>query len=188
MIAPQTTLDVEREDEVSAVPEVARVDAAIGSVQAELTAARATLGAQAREAARALIAEKTPTSGVRDALTRIGELDAIIAGLAELHIIARYHGLEKLAADADKAAEELLAQAEAAKARQDAIMLGQVDLGPESQRSDIPKINALAVAEAEERGNSARQGAEREEAARLRSERSRLKRAHAALFSAEGIA
>ncbi len=90
MIAPQTTLDVEREDEVSAVPDVARVDAAFASVEAELTAARAALRADARVAARSLIAGETPTSDVRDAIARVGELEAVLVGLGEVRIVAQY--------------------------------------------------------------------------------------------------
>jgi len=188
MIAPQTALDAEREDEVSSLVEVAQIDAAIASVEAELTAARATLRAQAREAARALIADKTPTSGVRDTLTRIDELAAMLAGLAELRIIAQYSALESLAADADKTAEGLLSEAEALDARFWAIRKGEVDLGPEAERSDIPRMDALDGAENAREGALRRRTMLVQEASQLRDQRAKLKRAHANLFAAEGIA
>jgi len=76
-----TALDVQREDDVSTLAEVARVDATIASVEAELAAARATVRAHARAAARALIGGETPTSDVRDAVARIGELEAVLVAL-----------------------------------------------------------------------------------------------------------
>ncbi len=71
-----TALDVQREDDVSSLAEVMRVDATIANVEAELAAARAALRADARVAARSLIAGETPTSDVRDAIARVGELEA----------------------------------------------------------------------------------------------------------------
>ncbi len=187
MIAPQTALDVEREDEVSVVPDVARVDAAFASVEAELTAARATLRAQARVAARSLLEGEAPTPDVRDAIARVGELEAVLVGLGEVRIVERYRGLETLAQDADKAAEALLADAEAADARLRGIERGEIDLGDEAKRSDIPRIDAMRAAEAAFQSANARRFAMLEEASQLRSERAKLKRAHADLFAAEGV-
>lgn len=181
-------LNAEREDEVSSLVEVAQIDAAIASVEAELTAARATLRAQARQAARTLIADKTPTSGVRDTLTRIDELDAMLAGLAELRIIAKYHGLETRAREIDNVAAELLTQADAVEARLVGIDRGEIDLGPESELSDIPRVDALHFGELERSGVLQRRTMMLEDAAQLRNARAKLKRANAALFNAEDIA
>lgn len=187
MIAPQTTLDVEREDEVSAVPDVARVDAAFASVEAELAAARATLSAHARSAARALIAGETPTSDVRDILARIAELEAALSGLTELRIIAQYHGLETLALETERTAERLLAEAQASDARLRGIERGEIDLGPEAKHSDIPKIDAIHAADMAHQGAIAHRSAVLQEASQLRNQRAKLKRAHAALFATEGV-
>jgi len=187
MIAPQTTLDVEREDEVSAAPDVARVDAAFASVEAELAAARAALRADARVAARSLIAGETPTSDVRDAIARVGELEAVLVGLGEVRIVAQYSALESLADDADKTAEGLLSKAEALDARFWAIRKGEVDLGPEAERSDIPRMDALDAAENARDGILRRRAMLLEEASQLRNHRAKLKRAHSNLFAAEGI-
>ncbi len=188
MIAPQTALDAEREDEVSSLVEVAQIDAAIASVEAELTAARATLSARAREAARALLGGEAPTSDVRDSVARIVELEAVLVGLGEVRIIAQYAGLETRAREIDKATQELLAEAEALEARLVGIDRGEIDLGPEAERSDIPRMDALNAAENARDGTLRRRVMLLEEALQLRDQRAKIKRAHAELFAAEGIA
>lgn len=182
-----TIFDVDREDDVSSLDDVSRIDATIVSAAAALAANRAELAAHARSAARALVASETPPSDLRDAVARVAEQEAILDGLRELRIVAKYHGLEKLAADADKAAEALLVQADALEARLVGIDRGEIDLGPESELSDIPRMDALHFGELERSGVLARRTMMLEDAMHLRNERSKLKRAHADLFAAEGI-
>ncbi len=188
MMLPITTLEVEREDDVSSLAEVALIDATIANVEADLTAARATLRTQARAAARAIVAGGTTASDVPDALARVGELEAIVVGLGDVRIVERYHALEKLASDADKTSEGLLAEAEALDARLLAIERGEIDLGEEAKLSDIPRMDALHFAEIERMGVLARRTMLLQEAAQLRDQRAKIKRAHANLFFAEGIA
>ena len=183
-----TTLDVDREDHLCAVDEVAQIDAMIASVDAKLADTHAELRAHARAAARALIAGETPTSELRDSLTRIGELESVLVGLGELRVIERYQGFEKLAQDVDKTAEALLSEAEALDARFWAIRKGEVDLGEEAKRSDIPRMDALDATENTRDGTLRRRAMLIEEAIQLRSQRAKLKRANAALFNAEDIA
>jgi len=188
MMLPITTLEVEREDDVSSLAEVALIDATIANVEADLTAARATLRTQARAAARAIVAGGTTASDVPDALARVGELEAIVVGLGEVRIVAQYSALESLADDADKTAEGQLSEAEALDARFWAIRKGEVDLGPEAERSDIPRMDALDAAENARDGILRRRAMLLEEALQLRDQRAKIKRAHANLFAAEGIA
>jgi len=183
-----TALDVQREDDVASLSEVTHVDATIATVEAELVAARGTLHAQARVAARAIIAGEAPTPDVRDAIARVGELEAVLVGLGEVRIVEQYSALESLADDADKTAEGLLSEAEALDARFWAIRKGEVDLGPEAERSDIPRMDALDAAENARDGILRRRAMLLEEALQLRDQRAKIKRAHAPLFVAEGVA
>jgi len=63
-------LEVQREDDVSALPAVTHVDATIAIVAAELAAACAKLRTDGRGAARSLIGGETPTSDVRKSMAK----------------------------------------------------------------------------------------------------------------------